>query len=542
MIRAENVSLRYADRQVLTNISFTVERGKPLVIVGESGAGKTSLARTLMGLSDGQVSGRVLFDDNDILGFDEAAWRRFRGLRAALVMQSVADSLNPHLTVLDQVADGMVSHGTASWRKARSRARSLLQAQGLSAEIGNRTPAGLSGGELQRILLAMALANDPDLLILDEPTAALDGQARQTCLATLKAEASHRHIILITHDIQAARHLGSAAAVLYAGHLFESGPVARVLTTPRHPYTRGLLRAVPERLVGKDLQGIPGHFEHNDQGCPFLNRCVQRVALCAESVPPLTAEGSHQVACHRGGLVPALTLQGVGKSRDGRRILHDINLTLLMGETVALFGVSGAGKSTLARILSGLETMDCGQITLDQETGGHLGLIPQHPQTAVAPHFTVAEAVCEPLILKGTDPSRADARCRESLAAVQLPDSDTFLARACHSLSGGELQRVTIARALIQSPSVLIADEATSALDVSVQAKVVRLMMDLQDRYGLALLFITHDQALAHRVADRILVLDSGHLRPFANASMPSLLETCTPPEVIPEQANRHRA
>lgn len=513
MIKVDGLSVWYGDAQVLHRISFTLSPGRPLVIVGESGAGKTSLALSLMRLSRGQSEGRVTVDGEDLLAFDEKRLRRYRGRQAALVVQAVGDALNPHLRVVEQIADAMISHGTVSRGEARRRAEDLLRRQGLARDVGERFPAGLSGGEIQRVLLAMALANDPGLLILDEPTAALDPDARRHCLDIIKGEARRRCTLLITHDFEAAREIGADAAVLYGGHLFERGPASVVLTAPRHPYSRGLLRAVPDRLSGKDLQGIPGSFERQGQGCPFANRCAQGIGLCRESAPELAETSGHGIACHRGGIVPALTVRGLSKSMGARPVLRGVDLTLAAGETVAIFGASGSGKSTLARVLAGLDVMDAGVIEQDRETGGRLALVPQHPQTAVAPHFTIAEAVAEPLIFQGIDTDERSARVRDCLGAVQLPSDDAFLARKTHSLSGGELQRVVIARALVQNPAVLVADEATSALDVSVQAKVVRLLMDLQERRGLALLFITHDHVLAKRVADRIMVLEHGKLR-----------------------------
>lgn len=517
MITVDGLSVWSEDVQILHRVSFTLSVGRPLVIVGESGAGKTTLALSLMRLWRGRTEGRVLVGGEDVLALDEKRLRRYRGRQAALVVQAVGDALNPHLRVIDQVAEAMLSHGTVARSEARSHAAAMLRRQGLGQNVGERFPAGLSGGEIQRVLLAMALANDPALLILDEPTAALDPDARRHCLDIIKSEAQRRYTLLITHDFDAAREVGADAAILYGGHLLERGPASAVLTAPRHPYSRGLLRAVPGRLSGKDLQGIPGSFERRGRGCPFANRCSQGIASCHELLPQLVEASGHGIACHRGGIVSALMVCGLSKTMADRAVLCGVDLTLAAGETVAIFGASGSGKSTLARILAGLEEMDAGAIERDCETGGRLALIPQHPQTALAPHFTVAEAVAEPLKLHGVGPDQCRARVLDCLGAVQLPRDDAFLARKTHSLSGGELQRVAIARALVQEPTVLVADEATSALDVSVQAKIVRLLMDIQERRGLALLFITHDHALAKRVADRIMVLEHGRLRLLAD-------------------------
>lgn len=527
MIEVENLSVRYGRLAVLDRVSFTLTPGRPLVVIGESGAGKTSLAKALMRLSDGCVEGRLWFDGDDVMAFDERRLRRYRGRQAALVVQATADALNPQMKVLDQVVDAMTAHG---WplRDARERALSLLRRQGLASDVAGRFPAGLSGGEIQRVLLAMALANRPALLILDEPTAALDPDTRRQALATIREVSRDGCVLLITHDFEAMREIGIETAVLYGGHLIEQGPTAAVVGAPRHPYTRGLLRAQPDRLVGKDLQGVPGRFERRAGGCPFFNRCRQVIDVCETADASLVAsddDATHRVACHRGGIVAALTARGLWKSQSGRPILRGLDLTLFAGETVAVLGESGSGKSTLARILAGLDKPDAGVVSVNREglaaRGIGAALVPQHPQTAIAAHFTIKDAVTEPLALRG-DVSQDDQQARTvaCLAAVQLATDDAFLARRAHSLSGGELQRVAIARALVQDLPVLIADEATSALDVSVQAKIVRLLMDLQEQRGLSMIFITHDRALADRVADRLVTVDRGRLVPLGNAGV----------------------
>jgi peptide/nickel transport system ATP-binding protein len=534
MIAIDDLGVRHGETPVLAGVSLTLVPGRPVALVGESGAGKTSLALALMRLSPGQVHGRLRIDGEDVMAFDAGRLRRYRGGQAALVVQAAGEALNPHMRVLDQVVEAMTCQGTAAAEKARTRALALLAAQGIGEDTAARYPAGLSGGETQRILLAMALANDPALLILDEPTAALDPASRATALATIKEAARDRCVLFITHDFAAVREVAVETAVLYGGRLVEHGPTSEVLAAPRHPYTRGLVRALPERHGGKDLQGVPGVFARPARGCLFANRCPQAVAVCREAEPRLTRRAcghvcghgrvhDHGLACHRGGIVAAMTVRGLTKSLGGRRILDGLDLTLGCGETVVACGASGSGKSTLARILAGLETPDGGDIAFDDAPGrvnpGGLALAPQHPRTAIAAHFSVAEAVAEPLVCGGMgDAARREALTAECLAAVHLPTDKAFLQRRAHSLSGGELQRVAVARALVQDPAVLVADEATSALDVSVQAKIVRLLMELQEKRGLAMLFITHDMPLARRVADRILVMEHGRLRPISRA------------------------
>ncbi|WP_147164717.1 ABC transporter ATP-binding protein [Pararhodospirillum oryzae] len=524
--------------RVLSGVSFTLTRGRVLAVVGESGAGKTTLARALMRLGPGQASGRVLFGDEDVLGFDGPRLRRYRGGEVALVVQALGDALNPQLKVVDQIADAGGRHPA----EARARARVLLARQGLDPAVLERYPRGLSGGEIQRILLAQALAEDPDALILDEPTAALDPQARRVALDILAEAARDRAVLLITHDFNAARALADDVAVLYGGRLIEIGPTREILTRPAHPYARALLRAQPERMSGKDLQGVPGRFERRDQGCVFANRCCQAVDACARTTPAMeTARGrpGHGVACHRGGVVTALSAQGLWKTLGGRAVLAGLDLEVLNGETVAICGASGSGKSTLAHLLCGLESPDSGTLTLDDRgagiEGGGVALVAQHPALALAPHFTVLEAVAEPLLFRSVPAGLRQTRAVEALQAVQLPTDAAFLGRRTHALSGGELQRLAIARALVVSPAVLVADEATSALDVSVQAKILRLFADLQEQKGLAVVFITHDLAVARRIADRMVRFKDGRLEPVPTGPSRSDEEPAPPtgPETV---------
>jgi len=500
--------VRYADVTVLSGVTLTVLRGRPLVVIGETGAGKTSLALALMRLCPGRISGRVRVGETEVLTLPDAALRKYRGGTAALAPQAQGDVLNPHLRVRDQVADAMTSHGVAK-NEARKRARDLLRRQGLPDDVDERYPQGLSGGEIQRVLIAMAVANDPEVLILDEPTAALDPKSRKRFQTLLTDLARDRCVVLITHDLSVARKVGQDAAVFYGGRVIECGPAARVLSAPRHPYTRALLRASPERGDGKDLQGVPGLFLRLPFGCPFANRCTQRIPSCTVVRPLLDGiPEEHRVACVRGGIVPVLTARGVRKSFRGRSILDGVDMDLAFGETVAICGPSGIGKSTLARVLCGLETADAGCVTI-----ARAAFVPQQPRAAIAPHFTVAEAVEEPLrFVPGLTRVERRERSTALLRAVRLSDDEAFLSRRTHELSGGELQRVAIARALAQDPAVLIADEVTSALDMGVQANIVRLLMNLQDERGLSIVFVTHDLALALRIADRVMILDQGKL------------------------------
>lgn len=515
LIEAIDFSVNIGARPLLSRLSFRSDGPEPLVIVGESGAGKSTLARALAGIAPGRITGTLRAAGLDLAMADETALRAWRGRRAGIVFQDVHGALNPQHTILEQVAEPLWLHRAISRREARRSAADLLESFGLATSLYGRYPAQCSGGQLQRALLAMALAPSPDLLVLDEPTSALDPTTRALVLARLHIESMRRRLVVVTHDIDLARAIGGRVLVLYGGGVMETGATDSVLSAPRHPYTRGLLRAWP-REGGKDLQGIPGSYVEHVTGCPFANRCSQRIARCDEVRPIPDGNG---VACHRGGIVTVLSANDLQKTIGERQVLRGVSLEVQSGETVAVVGESGSGKSTLARILVGLHRPDAGSLTtpgIDSAGGGRrsgrggIAYVPQNAAGSVAAHFSVFDVVAEPLVIQGDeDAGTLRAAVRRALADVRLPTADVFLERRARSLSGGELQRLAIARALILEPALLVADEPTAALDASVQAKVLRLLLDLQEARGLAILMITHDLLVAKRIADRIHVLGS---------------------------------
>lgn len=520
LIEAVDFGVSVGTRFLLRNLSFSVEEPEPIVIVGESGAGKSTLARALVGIAPGRTTGALRAGGLDLATANEAALRDWRGRRAGIVFQDVHGALNPQHTLLDQVAEPLRLHCSMSGREAKRSAAALLESLGLALPLHGRYPAQCSGGQLQRALLAVALAPSPDLLVLDEPTSALDPTTRDQVLARLRIEATRRRLVVVTHDIDLARALGGRLLVLYGGSVMETGATGSVLSTPRHPYTRGLLRAWP-REGGKDLQGIPGRYEETQCGCSFANRCSQRIARCDEEFP---AQDGNGVACHRGGIITVLAARDLHKTIGGRPILQGASLEIQSGETVAIVGESGTGKSTLARILVGLQRPDRGYLAtpgINSAGGVHgrgrgsIAYVPQNAAGSVAGHFSVFEVVAEPLVVQCEgDAGTIRDTVRRALADVHLPTTDSFLERRARGLSGGELQRLAIARALVLEPALLIADEPTAALDASVQAKVLRLLLDLQEARGLALLMITHDLLVARRVADRIFALENSQTVP----------------------------
>jgi peptide/nickel transport system ATP-binding protein len=521
MLSIKDLKVSFGKTQILRGIDLNLERGDCLAIVGESGAGKTTLGMAIMGLAGGSARGEIYFHGKNLLASSEEELRDLRGRKMAMVFQNVEDALDPVQRIQDQVAEAILVHRSVSAEIAYEEAAMHLNSVGLGSGKARMYPHQLSGGEKQRVLIAMALVNDPDLLILDEPTASLDALTKADIIRLFQSATLGRIGIVITHDLSLAASLAENMAVLYAGRIMEMGRTEELLRNPRHPYTRGLIRSYPAMTATKDLQGILGRLVHGLPGCPFHERCTQRIDICSRQVPPQMEEEGRIIACHRGGIVPLLEIENLGLAFDSYSALCDVFISLYEGETLALVGESGSGKTTLSKVIMGLYEADTGAVILegrrvdkwDSEFYRRVQMIFQNPKESVSHRMNVLHAVLEPLQVqkRGSHEERLQ-RAKEVLRMVELPDDDDFLKRYPHELSGGEVQRVAIARALALGPKLLIADEPTSALDPSVQAKILKLLMNLQDRMGLAMIFITHDIALARKVSDRMAVMHWGRI------------------------------
>jgi peptide/nickel transport system ATP-binding protein len=521
MLSIKDLNVSFGRTQILRGIDLSLERGDCLALVGESGAGKTTLGMAIMGLAGGSATGEIYFQEKNLLANSEEELRDLRGRKMAMVFQNVEDALDPVHRIQDQVAEAILVHRNVGAKIAGDEAAMHLNSVGLRSGKARMYPHQLSGGEKQRVLIAMALVNDPDLLILDEPTASLDALTKADIIRLFRSATLGRICIVITHDLSLAAALSDRMAVLYAGRIMEMGRTLDLLRNPLHPYTRGLIRSYPAMTATKDLQGIPGRMVHGLPGCPFQERCTQRIDICSRQVPPQMEEDGRIIACHRGGIVPLLEIENLSLAFDSYSVLCDVFLSLYEGETLALVGESGSGKTTLSKVIMGLYEADTGAVILegrmvkkwDNEFYSRVQMIFQNPKESVSHRMNVLDAVLEPLqVQKSGSHEERLQRAKEVLGMVELPDDDDFLKRYPHELSGGEVQRVAIARALALGPKLLIADEPTSALDPSVQAKILKLLMSLQERMGLAMIFITHDIALARKVSDRIAVMHKGRI------------------------------
>ncbi|MBN9141850.1 MAG: ABC transporter ATP-binding protein [Micrococcales bacterium] len=480
--------------QAVRGVDLQVAPGEVLAVVGESGSGKTVTARSILRLlpETASVSGAVLVGAEDVVTLDAGRLRQLRGTKAAMIFQEPSTALNPVYTVGWQIAEGLRAHGSYSKKQARAHAIDMLRKVGIP-EPERRIddyPHQFSGGQKQRIVIAMALALDASVLIADEPTTALDVTVQAEILELLRRcrDEFGTAIVLITHNMGVVADLADRVAVMYRGEIVETAPVRELFAAPRHEYTKRLLAAVP------------------------------RVELTERAVPASAAAEA---------VVEAQGLEIEYPGRFGRkpfRAVHDVDLRIGAGEVVGLVGESGSGKTTIGRAIAGLAPVTGGSLrVLGTEMRGvkerqfrprrrELGFVFQDPATSFNPLLTIAECVAEPLIVHGAASSAAEARGRvdELLDAVQL--GGAYGDRYPHELSGGQRQRASLARALALDPKLLIADEPTSALDVSVQARVLELFEELQERFGFASLFITHDLAVVDRVAHRVVVLHRGEI------------------------------
>ncbi|MEU1288865.1 ABC transporter ATP-binding protein [Kitasatospora sp. NPDC005856] len=537
--------------EAVRGVDFTVRPGEILGLVGESGSGKTltALAVNRM-LPPGcrTTGGTVRFDGTDLLALPEPAVRAVRGRRIGMVFQDPLAHLNPRTPVGRQLAEAALVHG-ASRREARARALELLDLVGIDgpARRYRDRPHEFSGGMRQRVLIAMAMANRPELLIADEPTTALDPSTRVEILDLLVRlrDETGTAVLLITHDLGVVARSCDTVQVMYAGRIVERAPARDLLGGPRHRYTAGLLAGVP-RLDGPPgvpltvIGGRPPAAGEAPAGCAFAPRCAAAVERCTSSAPQWSGSGESGFACHlpvSGAVVTERQIPVVERSveraaepvlvaedltvRYGRRrppALEGVSLSAAPGRAVGVIGESGSGKSTLARALLGLVRPQAGTVRVDgrswaeadrveeRELRRRVQMVFQDPYASLSPRMTVREALAEPLTTHGL----RDRDPRGLCELVGLPEA--VLDARPHRLSGGQRQRVAIARALAVGPQVLVADEPTSALDVSVQAQILNLFAELRERTGVGLVFISHDLALVRHLCDDVLVLRHGRV------------------------------
>ena len=563
-------ALVYAVREA----TFEVHRGEVVGVVGESGCGKSTTAFAIMGYLPGTatVEGSVLFEGQDMTQIGATDLRRLRGNRMAMVYQNPAVSLNPTMRVGDQVTEVLHEHLGMNSADARARTAELFESVGLAdpQSIGRRYPHQLSGGMQQRVVIAMALACEPDLLIMDEPTTGLDVTTEATILdlvAELKDKVN-AGILYVSHDLGVIARVADRVVVMYAGQTIEDAPVSELFDRPRHPYTAGLLRCVPtppgtdeevEQLTSIPGRVFPAHRK-TTTACLFATRCPLADASCSGEAPALEDNGSgHRTRCffpdevHRSiwgdsqtvkqeqpseEPEPALVARGLRRFygnwqrkylffgprvRPPVRAVSSVSFKLGKGQTLGVVGESGSGKTTVARAIVGLVPRDRGDLKMNEEEldpdvdnrtkeqQAAMRMVFQNPTASLNPKLTVNHAITRALRrFSHLDHDESEERAIELMRAVGL--TPEHLSKQPGELSGGEQQRVALAAAFAASPTIIVADEAVSALDVSVQAQVLALLRDHQKETATSYVFISHDLAVVRYLSDEIIVLYAGHV------------------------------
>ncbi len=501
--------------RAVAGVDLSLAAGEVLAVVGESGSGKSTLALTLLGLLPGtaEATGSVHVGGIEVLGASPRQLRRIRGDRAAMVFQEPGAALHPALTVRTQLVETIRAHRRVSRRQAAQRAADLLRAVDLKepARMLASYPFQLSGGQQQRVMLAIALALEPDVLVADEPTTALDVTVQAEIASLLRRVATEQGVgvLVITHDLGLVAQLADHVMVLHKGQVVESAPVGQLYATPRHAYTADLLTAVPRLPDQWSLSSAEPAAQSGNDGSSSTQ----------EKAAPGNTSDPEPVAC-----VAGLVVRYPGRGAEGGTLAVDgVDLQVPAGQTVALVGESGSGKSTIGNALIGLAPVTSGRVRVagcEVSSGDRhelsrlrpqVGVVFQDPGASLDPRWSVHRAIAEPLQQhRGLSRSALRSRVGQLLDDVHLPVR--LLDAYPHELSGGQRQRVGIARALALDPLFVLADEPTSALDVSVQAVVLDLLSQLQQRRGFGCLFISHDLAVVAQVAQRVTVLNAGRV------------------------------
>ena len=573
-----DIRLRTATVHALDGVSLTVEAGECLGIVGESGSGKTMTALSIMQLlppGGHIIGGSITLGGADIAALDDRGMRQIRGNEIGMIFQDPMTSLNPTMTIGDQIAETVILHRGADKKTALARAVEVLGLVGMphpAERVGNY-PHQLSGGMRQRVMIAMALACEPRLLIADEPTTALDVTIQKQILELIDDLRLRlgMAVILVTHDLGVIAGRADRATVMYAGKVVETTTTQRLFANPRHPYTEALFGALPEKAVDGSrrlysIPGMPPDLTEPPRACRFAPRCRYAQDACRESEPPLDGSSSdHLYRCFFpvgrdaeardesdakvAGVAPAWAVPAQRPPEDGFVVAADhlvknfavtangvlqrkigevsavagVSFSIRPGQTFGLVGESGCGKTTVGRLIAGLETANSGSLIVDGEDFLQLSkrerrhrsrkvqVIFQDSYASMDPRMRVGSILREPLTIQRIG-SRQDRRDQIAAMLDEVGLPRAAVDRYPHEFSGGQRQRLGLARALIVRPKLVIADEPVSALDVSIQAQILNLMLDLQRDLGLTYLFISHDLSVVRYVSDTIGVMYLGKL------------------------------
>jgi peptide/nickel transport system ATP-binding protein len=554
VIEGLGVSLTGKPVDVVDDIDLVLKPGEVVGLVGESGSGKTTVGTSLLGYARaGAVisSGKVLLEDRDVLKMHWKQVRELRGEEIAYVPQDPASALNPSIRIGKQLVELQQLRGVGTAQSRLKAAREGLAEVGLpnDDEFLRRYAHQLSGGQVQRVALAMAFLPKPKVLVLDEPTTGLDVTTQKMVLDTMAQLCRTYGVsaLYVTHDLAVVANIADRVAVMYAGQIAELGPRDAIFANPSHPYTRALLDSIPHLSQARALKGIPGRTPSpgtRPDGCRFNDRCTFAIDACRASVPELrTVAPEHEVRCIRVGEIGVwdinlgtvpdadpdrardviLSVEGLDVFYGRKQVVHDVSFDLAKGEVVALVGESGSGKTTISRSVGGLHKDWTGTLTFEGRTLAtsarkrsaedrrRMQYIFQNPYLSLNPRLTIEQIIRRPMELFGLAKGKAATdRVVDLMGQVAL--GSQMLHYQASRLSGGERQRVAIARALAAEPDVMICDEITSALDVSVQGSIVELLEGLRQERGISMLFVTHNLALVRSIAARVEILQAGRV------------------------------
>ncbi|WP_180355872.1 dipeptide ABC transporter ATP-binding protein [Aliirhizobium smilacinae] len=560
-----------ADRPIVGPIDLDIETGSIVGIAGESGSGKSFLFKSLVALNGSRAwsQGTATFKGINVAGRDPQSLdlqRRMRGSDVGFIFQQPTEKLDPIMSIGRQLVGTLRKHHDFTKREAVAKAIELLGEVGLPNPESylSSYPHQLSGGQNQRVMIALALVGEPEILIADEPTTGLDVSVQEQILVLLQKLARLRQmaVVLVSHDLDVLARVCDQIAVLYAGRLVEFGSVASVLRAPKHPYTSRLMHTRPSITRRASLLPIPGEVpapENRSSLCGFLSRCHVKTDLCEISAPASETKNSRVVLCHNPVKEPfgptnfgqpktsssisrlsgpTLVLSEVTKTyklartwmtpADEKHALCKLSLTIKPGSILGIVGESGSGKTTLGRLIVGAMKPSTGTISVvgcpenapnfpRLPLWRHAQLIYQNPSSSLDPRLTALEHVIEPLISRGAL-SKAERLAKAQEALLQLGITKEQMVCKPSKLSGGQLQRVAIARAIALRPAFLVCDEPTSALDVSVQANVINILLQLRDETGVGIVFISHNLAAVRAIADNVAVMKAGTMVEYDHA------------------------
>ena len=531
ILRVENLTVTYGSGfPGIQNINFSLKKGEVCGIIGESGGGKSTLLSTVMGLLHGRtatgkttVAGKIIYNGKEILRLTQNEWKEIRFKKIGMVFQNEADRLNPSLTIGEQIAE--ILRKDVSGREAvEKRLEETLLAVGLEAGVKKSYPHELSGGMRQRVFIAMAVCLRPPLLLVDEPTTALDPASKRQILRLLRhiREEYGTSMLVVSHDLEVIEELTHNLMVMLRGSLIEKGATKKILEEAKHPYTFALLQSSTYLNPWKDLWGIKEAEEN--ENCPFYRRCTQKCEECLKYVPYLPADCAEGCACVKNGIENILSARRISKTfytgHEKVCAVKDCSLRVRHGEIVALLGKSGSGKTSLLHIIAGLLEKDSGTIVfLQKEIEKNdllsreyaLQIVEQDTFSSMNPALTVQEIIAEPSVIAHKKSAAAFKELAARYARLCGLDADEkALLKKAGELSGGQRQKTAIARALSRQPILLLADEINAMLDDSSKVNIMRLLKQLQYDFGFSMLLVTHDTGLVKKVADYIYCMENG--------------------------------